>query len=193
MISSGCVSFTMRGCHPPYTSATRLVDQRSVPCSTLEVLQDQVTPQPFEAINEVLQREFGAGAHELFAEFQEHSTAAASLAQARDSQERATGYSAEQRMQEAQPFSLCSAASCSCECQVHKAQLLTGEPVAVKIQYAGLESAVAADLATFSGLAAIAGAAFPDFKLGWVSASHLHRCRQSDQRLSEAQLIGTSP
>ena len=49
------------------------------------MLQDQVTPQPFEDINEVLQREFGADAHELFAEFEEHSTAAASLAQVRDS------------------------------------------------------------------------------------------------------------
>jgi ubiquinone biosynthesis protein len=51
----------------------------------LEVLQDQVTPQSFEDINEVLQREFGAGAHELFAEFEDDSTAAASLAQVRDS------------------------------------------------------------------------------------------------------------
>lgn len=34
--------------------------------------------------------------------------------------------------------------------QVHKARLLTGEPVAVKIQYAGLASAVAADLATLA-------------------------------------------
>jgi ABC1 atypical kinase-like domain len=55
--------------------------------------------------------------------------------------------------------------------QVHKARLLTGEAVAVKVQYAGLESAVAADLATFSGLATLAGAAFPDFKLGWVSVA----------------------
>jgi len=51
---------------------------------------------------------------------------------------------------------------------VHRARLLNGEEVAVKVQYAGLESAVAADLATFAGLATIAGLAFPDFKLGWV-------------------------
>lgn len=101
---------------------------------TLEVLQDQVTPQPFEDINEVLLREFGADAHELFAEFEQQATAAASLA------------------------------------QVHKAQLLSGEEVAVKVQYAGLASAVAADLATFAGLAVMAGIAFPDFKLGWVVA-----------------------
>lgn len=50
------------------------------------MLQDQVTPQSFEDINEVLQREFGADAHQLFAEFEEHSTAAASLAQVRGSQ-----------------------------------------------------------------------------------------------------------
>ena len=60
--------------------------------------------------------------------------------------------------------------------------------MAVKIQYAGLESAVAADLATFSGLAAIAGTAFPDFKLGWVRAPHLLLCRQRAGS-SEAKLI----
>lgn len=53
--------------------------------------------------------------------------------------------------------------------QVHKAELLSGEEVAVKVQYAGLASAVAADLATFAGLAVLAGIAFPDFKLGWVN------------------------
>jgi len=50
-------------------------------CRTLEVLQDQVTPQPFDEINGVLQREFQADASELFAEFEETATAAASLAQ----------------------------------------------------------------------------------------------------------------
>lgn len=55
--------------------------QHGTPCRTLEVLQDQVTPHSFEDINEVLQREFGATADELFAEFEEHATAAASLAQ----------------------------------------------------------------------------------------------------------------
>lgn len=40
-----------------------------------------MTPQSFEDINEVLQREFGAGADELFAEFEQQATAAASLAQ----------------------------------------------------------------------------------------------------------------
>ena len=76
---------------------------------------------------------------------------------------------------------------------MHKARLLTGELVAVKIQYAGLESAVAADLATFSGLAAVAGAAFPDFKLGWVGTLLCQRRCQDVQQLSESQLIGAAP
>lgn len=56
--------------------------------------------------------------------------------------------------------------------QVHHALLRDGQEVAVKVQYAGLESAVAADLATFKGLAAVAGLAFPAFKLGWVRRSN---------------------
>jgi predicted unusual protein kinase regulating ubiquinone biosynthesis (AarF/ABC1/UbiB family) len=169
--------------------STPLTDQLSVPCRTLEVLQDQVTPQPFEDINEVLQREFGAGAHELFAEFEEHSTAAASLAQVRDLSIRNRPLHSRREMQGlnlAQPCITRLAVLVPCECKVHKARLLTGEPVAVKIQYAGLESAVAADLATFSGLAALAGAAFPDFKLGWVGASHCQRLCQDVQQFPEA-------
>ena len=49
---------------------------------TLEVLQDRVEPKPFPAVDRVIRRELGAGAEELFAEFDQQATAAASLAQA---------------------------------------------------------------------------------------------------------------
>ena len=48
---------------------------------TLEVLQDQVEPGPVEDVAEVLQRELGAPASQLFAEFDPDAKAAASLAQ----------------------------------------------------------------------------------------------------------------
>ncbi len=51
------------------------------PCRTLEVLQDQVEPGPVEDVAEVLQRELGAPASHLFAEFEPEAKAAASLAQ----------------------------------------------------------------------------------------------------------------
>lgn len=51
--------------------------------------------------------------------------------------------------------------------QVHKARLKDGKQVAVKVQYLGLESAVAADLSTLSLLGAIAALIFPNsFEFG---------------------------
>ncbi len=50
-------------------------------CRTLEVLQDQVEPGPVEDVAEVLQRELGAPASQLFADFEPEARAAASLAQ----------------------------------------------------------------------------------------------------------------
>ena len=47
----------------------------------LAKLQDQVPPFPFSQVREVVQEELGAPLEELFAEFQETPTAAASLAQ----------------------------------------------------------------------------------------------------------------
>ncbi|DBA66857.1 TPA: hypothetical protein ACH3X2_001991 [Trebouxia sp. C0005] len=100
---------------------------------TLEVLQDQVEPGPVEDVAEVLQRELGAPASQLFAEFEPEARAAASLA------------------------------------QVHKARLHDGRQVAVKVQYLGLEAAVAADMATLSALSTVAAWLFPkSFELGWV-------------------------
>jgi hypothetical protein len=45
---------------------------------------------------------------------------------------------------------------------VHKARLADGREVAVKIQYAGLETAVGADISTLSFLAAAATRWFPN-------------------------------
>ena len=46
--------------------------------------------------------------------------------------------------------------------QVHKARLADGREVAVKVQYAGLQTAVTADITTLSVLAAAATRWFPD-------------------------------
>ena len=53
--------------------------------------------------------------------------------------------------------------------QVHKARLKDGRQVAVKVQYLGLESAVAADLSTLNLLGAVAALLFPNsFDFGYV-------------------------
>ena len=61
--------------------ALTLIYEGASLCRTLEVLQDQVDPKPFPAVERVLRQELGAGAEELFAEFDHDATAAASLAQ----------------------------------------------------------------------------------------------------------------
>lgn len=53
--------------------------------------------------------------------------------------------------------------------QVHSATLRdSGKHVAVKLQYPGLQSAVASDLATFGGLTFLVGLFYPDLQLKWV-------------------------
>ncbi|GAX82134.1 hypothetical protein CEUSTIGMA_g9562.t1 [Chlamydomonas eustigma] len=52
--------------------------------------------------------------------------------------------------------------------QVHRARLVNGVEVAVKLQYPGLRSAVKADLGIMKRLTALAGIFFPEFRLGWV-------------------------
>lgn len=53
--------------------------------------------------------------------------------------------------------------------QVHSATLRgSGIHVAVKLQYPGLEAAVASDLATFSGLTSLVGLLYPDLQFKWV-------------------------
>lgn len=52
---------------------------------------------------------------------------------------------------------------------MHSATLRgSGSHVAVKLQYPGLESAVASDLATFSGLTSLVGLVYPDLQFKWV-------------------------
>ena len=55
-------------------------------CRKLEVLQDQVEPGSCEEMAQVLQRQLGAPASELFAHFDREPKAAASLAQVRCNQ-----------------------------------------------------------------------------------------------------------
>ncbi len=47
---------------------------------------------------------------------------------------------------------------------MHRARLATGEEVAVKLQYPGLQSAVKVDLWTMKGLSALAKHFFPGYK-----------------------------
>lgn len=53
----------------------------SLCCSILQSLQDKVPPRPFADVDCTLQRELGAPAEQVFAEFEREATAAASLAQ----------------------------------------------------------------------------------------------------------------
>mmetsp|Transcript_4944 Transcript_4944/g.13817 ORF Transcript_4944/g.13817 Transcript_4944/m.13817 type:complete len:417 (-) Transcript_4944:9-1259(-) len=55
--------------------------------------------------------------------------------------------------------------------QVHKATLPGGRAVAVKVQYPGLEVAVAHDMGTLRLLASAATLVFPDLRLGWIVES----------------------
>ena len=48
---------------------------------------------------------------------------------------------------------------------MHKARLHDGTEVAVKVQYAGLQTAVAADLGTFAALSAAAAWLLPDYQV----------------------------
>ncbi|KAG7669279.1 hypothetical protein Ndes2526B_g05579 [Nannochloris sp. 'desiccata'] len=100
----------------------------------LEGLEDRVPFRSFYDINKVIVAELGRPASEIFAEFDERATAAASLA------------------------------------QVHRATTKDGMHVAVKVQYPGLESAVAADLTTMTAIASIAYFFFPSNDWRWLFA-----------------------
>mmetsp|Transcript_28800 Transcript_28800/g.73421 ORF Transcript_28800/g.73421 Transcript_28800/m.73421 type:complete len:584 (-) Transcript_28800:963-2714(-) len=52
--------------------------------------------------------------------------------------------------------------------QVHRARLVTGEEVAVKVQYPGLAARVAADLAVMKLFNTVAALLFPNLHLGWL-------------------------
>jgi predicted unusual protein kinase regulating ubiquinone biosynthesis (AarF/ABC1/UbiB family) len=96
----------------------------------LETLQDSVPPRPFDAMKSRLCEELGGrSTEEVFAEFDPHPVASASIG------------------------------------QVHKARLHTGERVAVKIQYPGIEAIVALDLGALRRIFAVLGRMLPDW--GW--------------------------
>lgn len=48
------------------------------------------------------------------------------------------------------------------------ARLSTGEQVAVKVQYPGLENCISADLSTIGVLSRLASMMFPEVKLAWL-------------------------
>ena len=53
--------------------------------------------------------------------------------------------------------------------QVHRARLRSsGKDVAVKLQYPGLESAIAADIATFAALTHLVSFVYRDLQIVWV-------------------------
>ena len=54
--------------------------------------------------------------------------------------------------------------------QVHRAVVVDGTSVAVKVQHRGLREACAADIATVAGLVAAGGLLFPGFDLSWLVA-----------------------
>ena len=169
------------------------------PGRTLEVLQDQVAPRPFAEVELAVQRELGAPIAELFAEFEPAAAAAASLAQARRCCMRAAhadigtvqalwlplprmrGLGRGRDM--AVPAAMSDARGMTPVAdggQVHKARLADGREVAVKVQYAGLETAVAAAITTLSLLAAAATRFFPnafDFKCARLSPPMQPLCR----------------
>ena len=121
-----------------YVKAGQLaVSMQTVPLEFrqgLEGLEDRVPSRSFKVINRVIMSELGASATEIFTEFDENATAAASLA------------------------------------QVHQATTKDGMKVAVKVQYPGLESAVAADLTTLTAIAALAHFFFPSSDWRWLFA-----------------------
>jgi ubiquinone biosynthesis protein len=96
----------------------------------LETLQDSAPPRPFSEVEVRLRQELGGRTpQEVFAEFDVHPVASASIG------------------------------------QVHIARLRTGEKVAVKIQYPGIESVVATDLHALRRIVQLVSRLLPDW--GW--------------------------
>jgi len=85
-------------------------------------LQMDVAPMAFSLARSVIEEDLGRPLEQIFARFDEHPIAAASIG------------------------------------QVHRAQLASGEEVAVKVQYPGVGAAIAADLKASRGLAAMVAA-----------------------------------
>lgn len=110
-------------------------------CDTFSVLQDQVPHVPFEDIEKVFVRDFGAPVEELFLEFEKTPFAAASLA------------------------------------QVHRAKLLDGTDVAVKVQYPTVGKHLAGDLSSNRVASKVVAMVNEDFKyddeLNKIMEAHL--------------------
>lgn len=85
-------------------------EYRAIYTELLAKLQDDAPPMPAGLAADISEAELGLPLHEIFADFDPHPIAAASIG------------------------------------QVHKARLLDGRRVAVKIQYPGVEQAISADL-----------------------------------------------
>ena len=97
----------------------------------LETLQDSVPPRPFAEMEPRLREELnGRSLTEVFAEFDPHPVASASVG------------------------------------QVHVARLQSGEKVAVKIQYPGIEGIVAVDLQALRRIFSVLERMLPDW--GWT-------------------------
>jgi hypothetical protein len=131
-------------------------------------------PPPLPQVDRVIRQELGAPAHQVFAEFEQHATAAASLAQVRGCRAAAAAAAAlaarvllplGQGQLSCAPPAACrplrtpATATRGCSlltlplpphplAQVHRAKLHSGREVAVKIQYPGLQGAANADLTT---------------------------------------------
>ena len=125
----------------------------------LEGLEDRVPSRPFHVINKALIAELGAPADELFAEFEHEATAAASLAQVHRATLR-------------QPSPLPSTSTCTSGGSTSNNSNSIIK-VAVKVQYPGLEAAVAADLTTMMSIASLAYFFFPNNDWRWLF-SELH-------------------
>ena len=81
---------------------------------------------------------------------------------------------------EEQPFAAASLA------QVHRAVLREGgQPVAVKVQYPGLEKDVTADVLTISFLLRMVEKLFPEFEFGWLVREFEHNLPQELDFLQE--------
>jgi predicted unusual protein kinase regulating ubiquinone biosynthesis (AarF/ABC1/UbiB family) len=93
---------------------------------SMTMLQNSAPPMEPDLARRVVEEEFGRPTEQVFASFEEHAVASASIG------------------------------------QVHRATLPTGESVAVKIQYPGVDEAVRADLRNVSAMSRLAVAIAPN-------------------------------